>query len=178
LAKLNTANIPVRVGIEYGYMDNNWNWIPFNSQKKKGTEMLVSKELRETLITSAQKDYANKVNAYNAAYSSMNEAKRVLEWAKSLTIGNGLILPTESNVKLSESPIQARYYVASKSGLTRGHYIYRYSDGSVDCTCPGFVNRGYCWASTKIKSNGLAFPKWYTSSSVFDANRKIALNAL
>lgn len=63
------------------------------------------------------------------------------------------------------------YYVPSRSGNTSGHYIER-NGNIVSCTCPGFTNRGYCWASNQILSSLLQDSKWVDNRENFYAYRK------
>jgi len=141
--------------------------------------MKVTSTLKMQLITAAKIDVKEKAAAHARATKELAEAQDVLFWADKLVVGNDMGSPTVTNVvnnSIDRNDIRFRYFVASRSGLTKGHYIRLYADGSVDCTCPGFINRGYCWATNKVKASAYALPAWNRSNSIFESNRSVALN--
>jgi len=140
--------------------------------------MKVTNTLKMQLITAAKIDVKEKAAAHARATKELAEAQDVLFWADKLVVGNDMGSPTVTNVvnnSIDRNDIRFRYFVASRSGLTKGHYIRLFYDGSLDCTCPGFVNRGYCWATNKVKANASALPMWTRSHTMFDSNRNTAL---
>lgn len=177
MAKLNDIKLNIRANIDYGYMDDNWNWISIS--QRKDTTMKVTAALRASLITAAKADR-------ETAYNTYLEAQRVLDWASALIVGGELTSPTTasrptiniSNTYPAPSPsnILARYFMPSTSGKTKGHYIVRFYNGNVECSCPGFVNRGVCWASRKVSNYPSSTPTWTGSKSLFDNNRQLAYN--
>lgn len=178
MAKLNN----VRVGIQYGYMDDNWNWIPLNPPIRKENTMKVTQAIKNALSITAQDDLNKAIAAVDAAKKVYDEAYATRNWVDSLTVGSDLQSPVvNNNAVVFKAPVftktaRTRYFVASKSGLTKGHYITRFSDNTVDCNCPGFVNRGYCWASNKVKASQYAFSQWNLSKSLFESNRIATFN--
>lgn len=64
------------------------------------------------------------------------------------------------------------YFIPSQSGKTPGHYIEAFGT-SIECTCPGFVNHGSCWATDKI----VADPKSHTSYEAWGKTREQFYNS-
>lgn len=123
--------------------------------------MKVTNTLKETLLRGAIDDVTK-------AREALAEASSVLTWVRSLTVGNEFTSPEQ------KPAISKRYYVRSRSGNSEGHYIVRYTDGTIDCSCPGFLNRQSCWAT---KSNQYQYNSWVLSTATFDVNRREAIDA-
>lgn len=148
--------------------------------------MKVTKSLRDSLVQSALEEFTRATNFYNTAKAAYDEARNTYDWARGLVIGGDLTYNqrqqvnkplVNTTVPYSLKIVSARYFIPSKSGTTQGHYIRRYTDYSVDCTCPGYVNRGYCWASTKVLNNGVDIYTylWNKSLAIFETNRERAV---
>lgn len=164
----------------YNFSKEEWTW--YDDELEERASMIITPALRQSLIDSAKQEM-------DKAYATYQEASRTYKWACYLIVGADLTSLTPNNVPQNITPSIAnntpsitgsytRYFIPSKSGLTLGHYI-RKNKSLVDCTCPGFVNRGYCWASSKIKSNDLDTYKYYWNKSArdFDSNRDKALRS-
>lgn len=117
----------------------------------------------DTMKKSADKvrDWLYREATFVKKYSDITD-DQILELARSRGIA---IVPKTNFAEL--------FYFVSRSGLTKGHYIEWYPLEIV-CTCPGFKNRGYCWATNKVKSGTAIDHKWVASRETFYANRKLA----
>jgi hypothetical protein len=179
IAYTSTNNTFYVDGRSYGHMDNNWNWIP-NNAPKKGNTMKVTSTLRNHLINGALADFNTARANRDAANKAYADAEATYRWAQNLRINDEFAAPAPAIVNNSYLyPITTRYFVPSLSGKTKGHYIEQSRD-TISCTCPGFVNRQRCWATNKILSrpSEMSSYRWNKSLSLFDTNRRTALNAI
>ena len=108
---------------------------------------------------------------------SLKKVEDQYEWAQYLVIGGDLVI----NPAGQSLPSNARdlFYLKSKSGQTRGHYIERFKDRDgyyLDCNCPGFVNRGKCWASEEVAKSPLGL-NWRQTRQDFDREKREAFKA-
>lgn len=146
--------------------------------------MKVTQSIKNSLVTSANEEVDATYKTYQAAKKAYDEAINTRSWVTGLVVGDALVPTTAPIVPpvvnftppVFTKTARTRYFVASKSGTTKGHYITLFSDATVDCSCPGFVNRGYCWASNKVKTSRYSFPQWNLSKSLFETNRFATFN--
>lgn len=134
--------------------------------------MKVTQTLKTTLVNSAKEDVKK-------AQQVLKDAEEVLNWATRLSVGYDFQAPNVTN-SYTENKTQytfdvtKRYFVASRSGTSKGHYITVDAAGNVDCSCPGFQNRARCWATSN--PNNYVFNVWMKAAHIFDSNRRLAIN--
>jgi hypothetical protein len=161
--------------------------------------MKVTSELRNALVRSAREE----VDALNRRIESLRKdlqkaedelkhKRDVLDWAQYLVLGADLVMnpPTNTNKPvertLAATPVKTvkrlltlgstLYFIASRSG-GQGHYIEKHGN-NIWCSCLGFINRGYCWASNKIKNDqNTLVHLWILTRTEFDNRRSRALAA-
>lgn len=135
--------------------------------------MKVTSTLKAQLLQAAQTEVKEKAEAHRKAQQELAEAQDILFWADKLVVGNEFTTPTTTR---QDKQVYQRFYIPSKSGSTKGHYVYRYADGTVDCNCPGFVNNKKCWASTQVKGSRYGLSAWIGSVHDFDTLRNSTFN--
>lgn len=137
--------------------------------------MKVSKFIKDALVAGTKEELDTATKELDRATKVFAEKKAAYDWAKNLTLGNEIKYKW-GNKNLTPFRIRKLYFVPSKSGRRYGHYIEVFEDG-VRCTCPGFLNRGYCHASRSIQEGKGTFGYiWLLTHSEFDSQRDRALD--
>ena len=73
--------------------------------------------------------------------------------SNALTRTRALLDNLERQIERQEQPKRSLYWLASNSGRRDGHFIEVFEKNRVSCSCPGFINRSYCWASSWVQKN-------------------------
>lgn len=132
-------------------------------------------------VFSRQLTISNTYNSRNALEEIKRELSnwfnttiRVSNLGKDLSDADVLALAKSRGLITGDAPTSELYYVTSRSGKTNGHYIERFKDGTVTCTCPGFVNNNKCWASTGVSNSPDQYlaHKWASTRAVFEVYRQ------
>ena len=150
--------------------------------KRKEPTMKVTWDIKNSIarnakdeLTRAKENLDKARAALSAAELKVREAEVVLDWASGLLVGADLMMKPGWEKAVPKPFIRKLYYVPSKSGRRYGHYI-EVLENSIRCTCPGFKNRYYCWATREIqKGVGIYKYIWLSSHKEFDRQRDLAL---
>lgn len=138
--------------------------------------MKITYELKRTLVSTAKTDVDTAQKKLDAANAELVQAEKTLWWAEGLVTGQELSMTQPAVVAQSKSsaPQRVMYFFPSKSG-GKGHYIEK-DVNTINCSCPGFINRGSCWATREILSGKNSVSRiwlWYRSD--FERKRDAAI---
>ena len=99
-------------------------------------------------LTAAQSLLKHQAEAVNAARAKREQtAARIKEIEAAIKQINDL-----SKTGVPSKERVAKYYLMSRSGESRGHYVEKFSDGTFACTCQGFTFNKHCWAVDTINT--------------------------
>jgi cell division protein FtsB len=57
------------------------------------------------------------------------------------------------------------FHRASRTGESGGHYIERFKDGTMTCTCQAAIYGSECWAQRELRISGNAYKFWGTATA-------------
>ena len=127
-------------------------------------------------------------NPYQVALDSLNRelvaAKQAVDEANKVAIEKSR---ARDSIKAAIASIEAlvpksartaKYWFSSRTSSSRpGHYVEKFADGTVKCSCEGFNYNKTCWAVAKVKTTSDWILKPYVfglGDRVFDQRRDAA----